>query len=218
MQRSLVDAITERLRADILSGRIRPGERLRSRQLEEQLEVSHIPIREALRRLEGEGLVQNIPQRGAVVTLISLEELPDLYVLRKFVESHAAQRALPLLPERAAEATGLLEQLAAMPEEWMSPKYAELHTRFHWLTIEQGATPTMAHVIRHLRQTTERHLAQFRGALPFAAKDHRRILAAAKGGNGEELANAIVAHLEHSERVVGDMLGRRDSKKSSGAQ
>lgn len=93
------ELVLEKLREAILSGRFQPGQRLVERELVEQLGVSRTPIREALRKLELEGLVTTVPYKGPVVTLPTVEDARELYEVRAALESQAtallASRALP---------------------------------------------------------------------------------------------------------------------------
>src|SRR5256714_15669655 len=101
---SLVDNVTERLRSALLTGDIQPGERIRVAALEKRFGVSHIPIREALRRLETEGLVITLPQRTAVAAGVDLADLDGLYDLRRMIEGEVAERAVErMTPEALAK-------------------------------------------------------------------------------------------------------------------
>jgi len=213
-QRSIAEGVTSRIRHEILSGRIRPGERIRLRTVEELLGVSHIPIREALRRLEGEGLVENIPQRGAIATPLSLTELAEVYELRKILEPIVVARAVPMRPEHLARIEQALEAMNAVPEEWLSPSFPELHRQFHWLLIEPGANKVMEQTIRQLWQTSERYVrfAMIAGSgAPIAARHHRRLLTAARRSDGDTLARELVSHLEHTEAGVRDTIRLNES-------
>ncbi|MBA2343798.1 MAG: GntR family transcriptional regulator, partial [Rubrobacter sp.] len=85
--------VFERLRRLILDGEYGPDERLIEEQLAERLGMSRTPIRQALTMLESEGLVELIPNRGAVVCSFSVDEVWDIYDLRAVLEGHAARRA-----------------------------------------------------------------------------------------------------------------------------
>src|SRR5712691_9231494 len=114
---SLVDNVTERLRSALLTGEIQPGERIRVTSLEKRFGVSHIPIREALRRLEVEGLVVTLPQRAAVAARVALDDLTGIYDLRRIIEGHVARRAVEQMTdeeiERIEHALADLEQAGA---------------------------------------------------------------------------------------------------------
>src|SRR4029077_5039821 len=83
---TMVDSITERLRKAIITGAIRPRERIRVTDLERKFDVSHIPIREALRRLQSEGFVEISPRRTTIAGGVDLSDLANIYDLRIEVE------------------------------------------------------------------------------------------------------------------------------------
>ena len=95
-----VDKAYAALRERIFSGALRAGERLKERELCRELDVSRTPVREALRRLEADGLVEIEPRRGGVVAGINAEEASEIYSLGVLLESYAAR----LAAERATEA------------------------------------------------------------------------------------------------------------------
>ncbi|PRZ41802.1 GntR family transcriptional regulator [Antricoccus suffuscus] len=81
------------IRRAIVEGRYKPGQRLIEQRIAEEFELSRTPVRESLRRLEAEGLVVSIPNRGSVVRSVSIEEISDLYGLRARLEAYAAELA-----------------------------------------------------------------------------------------------------------------------------
>ena len=97
--RSVADQVMTELRRSILSGALEPGREFSLRELAEMLQVSIIPVREALRSLENQGLVQMHPGRSAVVAPLDLDELQSIYRLRRRLEPEIAQRSCRLLPE-----------------------------------------------------------------------------------------------------------------------
>ena len=95
---SLVEAATRRLRAEILSGALGPGERLIEEQICQRFAISRAPLREAMRLLAQQGLVEHLPRRGARVTTWSPEDVRQLFEVRAVLERHAVLTALPLAP------------------------------------------------------------------------------------------------------------------------
>jgi len=202
--RSLTDAVAMRIQKEILSGRIPPGQRMRLRSLQEQFGVSHIPIREALRRLEGIGLVEILPQRGAIAARLAYDEFTDVYDLRKIIEPEIAARATAGIgPTRLEEIKKALDELNAEPEGSRSPHFNELHRRFHWLICEPGSTPVVERVMKQLWQTSDRYvhlsLTEDRTALK-AERQHRRLYEAIRKGDPEMMRRELTAHLENTEQ------------------
>lgn len=93
---SLVDMTARRLRAEILSGELEPGQRLVEDQIRRRFAISRAPLREALRTLANQGLVEQLPRRGARVTQLTPTDIAELFDLRGLLEHHAAGQAFPL--------------------------------------------------------------------------------------------------------------------------
>lgn len=93
---SLVEATTRRLRDEILSGALEPGARLIEEQICQRFSISRAPLRESLRLLVQQGLVEHLPRRGARVTVWSEEDIRQLFEIRTVLERHAITTALPL--------------------------------------------------------------------------------------------------------------------------
>ena len=91
---TMVDGITERLRQAIITGAIRPRERIRVADLERKFGVSHIPIREALRRLQSEGFVEISPRRTTIAAGVDLSDLANIYDLRRIIEVEIGRRSV----------------------------------------------------------------------------------------------------------------------------
>jgi len=100
-RRNLADIVTEQLRADIIGGTYAPGERLVEERLSQVYAVSRIPVREALKVLESEGLVTTTATRARIVTRLSTEEMGEIAPLRRLVEGMAAERAARTLTEES---------------------------------------------------------------------------------------------------------------------
>src|SRR5271157_4632195 len=108
--RQLQQWVAERLRAGILTGRLRPGEWLRQERLAQEYGVSQMPVREALKRLAAEGLVEHVPYRGVRVVEFSPEDVEDLYVCRAFIESMAARFAAESITDEEVEKLAELQR------------------------------------------------------------------------------------------------------------
>ena len=96
---SLVEATTRRLRDEILSGDLEPGARLIEEQICQRFSISRAPLRESLRLLVQQGLVEHLPRRGARVTIWSDEDIRQLFEIRAVLERHAITTALPIVAE-----------------------------------------------------------------------------------------------------------------------
>ncbi len=124
--------VAERIRAEILEGRLKPGEWLRQERLAQEHGVSQMPVREALKRLAAEGLVEHVPYRGVRVVEFSSADVQDLYACRAFIEGMAARfAARSISDEDVAELRTLAARMAECPIPEELHEYRELNRRFH---------------------------------------------------------------------------------------
>lgn len=129
---SLVELAVLRLRREILSGKTDPGERLVEEQLTRRLGISRAPLREALRLLAEQGLVEHVPRRGVRVATLSDRDVQELYAVRDVLERHAVETALPVA--RDTDLAGLRAALDEMRQATKTGdrlRIAEAHRRFH---------------------------------------------------------------------------------------
>lgn len=142
--------VSKRIRKAILDGEIKPGEWLRQQRLAEELGVSQMPVREALKELAAEGFVEHIPYRGARVIEISLNDVADLYTHRAFLESRAAgEAAKRITAEDLAKLRRIHEQIALNQSPDQIKVYRHLNRQFHELIYR---TSGRAYLIRTLDQ------------------------------------------------------------------
>jgi DNA-binding GntR family transcriptional regulator len=202
---SLVDNVTERLRSALLTGEIRPGEKIRVTALEKRFGVSHIPIREALRRLEAEGLVLTLPQRAAVAARVDLDDLAGLYDLRRIIEGQAARRAVERMTEeeveRVRQALARLE--AAASSDFDSPEFWQRHNEFHWAILEPGASTWIRRVLEQLWFAAQRYVRLFvTETVDVAMRDHRDLAVACEARDAAAVERLLLRHLDRTERTV----------------
>ena len=153
---SISEAVTDTLRSAILDGRLMPGERLPQAQIAEQLGVSRIPLRDALRRLEVEGLIVMDDRRGARVAEISLEELDEIFEMRILLEPSCAAAAVSRLSDE--DAVRLVKLLTAMDEADPQEPVAAMGARraFYQELYSMSGRPRMAETIIQLRDHVSR--------------------------------------------------------------
>lgn len=188
----------ERLRAAIITGRLRPNERLVEAELAERLEVSRTPVRECLHRLASEGLVTN-RRRGWVVHEHTPDEIRDVYDLRAALEGFAAR----LAAERATpEQTATMEQLAAVdPATYADPPRTDLvdyNQTFHDTVVIAAGSARLAETIRRSREYYFNHriAAVYTPAdVAAALAGHRAIAAAVKGHDADAAERLTRAHV-----------------------
>jgi DNA-binding GntR family transcriptional regulator len=191
--------IADRLRGDILDGTIRPGERVNVRSLARRLEVSHIPVREAVRLLEAEGLIETKPNVGAVAAGVSLTELEDVYELRRMIEPDVAAKAVTLMStEDVAALRAVLDELESREQSsaGIDGGVIDAHRRFHWQLLAPAASPLIERTLHGLWRVSERYVWLTRGAaLPTADLQHAEMVELCERRDGAALAELLNEHL-----------------------
>lgn len=201
---SIRKRIESELRHQILHGEIPPGGRINVRQLETVYGVSHIPIREAIRRLEGEGLVVNVPRRGAVAAEVSLRELDEVYDLRRIVEQSVVRRAVERVDaEGVAEIRRLFERLEIAEQSPGDESFSSVHWDFHWGLLRPGSTDEIERLVHKLWNVADRYIRLTNAMAVDAAHEHHRLLCEAfEHRDGEAAADVLGMHLH----LTGDAL------------
>jgi DNA-binding GntR family transcriptional regulator len=190
------ETIAAALRADIVSGATRPGTLLRQEDLAARFAMSRIPVRDALRLLEGEGLVTIATNRGAQVARLSRSEVAEIYHLRSLLECDCLGLAIPRMSEtdldRIKRSRRRAEIDAATPE-WSAGDWS-----FHEALYRPSGHDRQIEMIKGLRTTSDLYAVAHR-ALPNERKrwlaDHRAIVAACRGGRTADAVATLSSHL-----------------------
>ncbi|GAA0227757.1 GntR family transcriptional regulator [Cryptosporangium japonicum] len=157
---SLVDLAVARLRADILSGGIEPGERLIEEQLTRRFGISRAPLREALRLLGQQGLVDHFPRRGARVATLTDADLRELYGVRDVLERYAVEQSFPIDDPRRLVALGAqLEAMRAADRVGDRFAMAEAHRNFHVALVGLANNRQLAWVHESVLVKTQLYMA-----------------------------------------------------------
>jgi DNA-binding GntR family transcriptional regulator len=206
--RTVAGLVAERLRAEIVAGKLLAGSKLRQVEIARRFGVSTTPVREALAALQREGLVRLHPQRGAVVFLPSVEDLREHYEIRAALEAVAAARTAERFEESwASPLEALLEEMRTGPP---AARYIELNQRFHTELYAYSQRPRLVEMIAGLRDASSAYLHIYRAAADFPVKrldiEHRRILAACVARDGERAAAATREHLQNTVEHVASRL------------
>jgi DNA-binding GntR family transcriptional regulator len=195
---SLVELAVDRLRRDILSGRTDPGERLVEEQLTRRLGISRAPLREAMRLLAQQGLVEHIPRRGARVATLSDADVRELYEVRDVLERHAVA-SLPERPELTA-LRAALEVMRTATETGDRLELANAHRRFHVEVVRLGGNNQLAGLYESILVRIQLYMAvnMRREAEAARASDgvlrHERLFAAVERGDAESIVTELSAH------------------------
>lgn len=209
---SAVDRAYRLIRDSILRGSYAPGMPLRAQEVAERSGVSAIPVREALRRLEAERLVESVANKGARVAEMSFPDLADAYRLRVLLEVEAVRLALPNLTDRDLErARQLKEDMTRLLEEGPGEKGHEAHRRLHFLIYEKAGSTWLLHVISAIWDHTERYrrLVLRWGAEGWdLGRQHEEMLDALSDGDLDRAVEAVRQHFERPMRSIEEQLKR----------
>ena len=199
------DWVFQVIRTAIVRGEL-PGDMpLRQDEISTALSVSHIPVREAFRQLEAQGLVRIYPNRGAVVTKLSCKELSDVMDTRILLEVGARRLALPHITEEdLARARELLELFS---KEKDPIKGAELNLKLHFSLYDPCDNQTLLSLIDQMHANVDRYITPFFGKEEVSAElytvdEHSQIISACESKD-TELATAILrTHLQRTKNLL----------------
>ena len=210
---SLTEAAATRIRSAILAGELQPGEPVRVSDLQNQMGISHIPIREAIRQLEAEGLILAPPRRTRVVAGVGLDDLTAIYEVRRMIELPtvrlARKRATNENVLAVRDAFAAFERLAEEPQ---STEYWQRHTAFHWSLLEAGSNSWTRRSLDPLWTGAERYVRLF--VSQYASPErtmrlHRQLLDAYESGDSETIVEALDDHFTQTEEVVREGFERQ---------
>lgn len=197
---SLVDQIWKRLRMAIIYGEIPPGTRLVELQIAEEMGTSQSPVREALQRLEQEGLVERRARSATIVTEIPEESIHDLITMRSLVERLAAQRVAPRITEaQLDQLRNLVERMHASAQQRDRRALEHLNLEFHFRLCQWSGNPLLlrlwlpisAQMQRLIAQRPTDHVTDLHGYV----RSHMPIVEALAAHDSERAAQVIEKHI-----------------------
>lgn len=215
----LAQRVVDRLRAEIFEGRLKPGEWLRQERLAHEHGVSHMPVREALRQLAAEGLVEHIPYRGVRVVSFSVADVEDLYACRAFIEGMAAHYAAGRITDaQLDELERMHVRMVACETPRELPEYRELNRRFHKLIFEVSGR---SYLVRTLAQLWAAFPTMLWSNIPKIAAtsapgrdepdavEHAEIVAALRARDAARAELAVRSHISAAgDALLGAMRGQ----------
>ncbi|GGY10844.1 GntR family transcriptional regulator [Paludibacterium paludis] len=198
-RQTLTSAVTESLRQRILSGEFADGQQLRQEALSNEYGVSRVPVREALRQLEAEGLIQIIDHKGALVSKLSLDDILELLEIRAMLEGSVLKASIPCQTQadlRLAEDT-LAEFEKALQANDVR-QWGELNSRFHLALYRSARRPNTLALIEQLHNKTDRYTRMqilFTRTMHLAHQEHTQLLELCKAGKADEAEAFIRFHI-----------------------
>lgn len=202
----LRDVVFNTLRQAILKGELAPGERLMEIQLAERLGVSRTPIREAIRKLELEGLVLMIPRKGAEVAKISEKSLRDVLEVRRSLEELAIELACQrMTPEAVEELERKQEEFKEAVEQGNPMEIAETDEAYHDVIYKGTCNDRLVQMINNLREQMYRYRLEYikdEDKRQILLLEHDNILRAVRQRKVQEAKEAMREHIDNQEITV----------------
>lgn len=217
--RSLRQAVQETILNLILSGEIQSGERLNEFELAAQLKVSRGPVREALRALEGTGLLYSTKNRGVFVREISPEEAEDLYNVRACLESFACRLlASKISPEQVRELEQIVEDMEPAYRRQNVNDFYPRNVHFHNRIVEMANSPKLMSLYRNV--INEVHLISRRGLARDGGRltknpEHRAIVAALKKHDAAKAEKLMSKHITENGHRFTKPIAKLEAKSAS---
>jgi DNA-binding GntR family transcriptional regulator len=212
---SLVDRIHEALCAAILSGGLDPGTRLREIPLAKHFGVSTTPLREALRRLDFEGLIDLHPRRGAVVVDLAPATVAQLYEIRAILETGAVRRAAQAKDEDRdlAPVRALMTEASHVLHEPSQVEFNQIDVRLHRALNEVSGNPELAglaeRIHRRIQAVRVRCAVHLPGRPALSHAQHQAVIDAVRDGDPDRAEAALREHIESVKESVLEVLSRR---------
>jgi DNA-binding GntR family transcriptional regulator len=203
-------AVRDELRKAIFAGELVPGAQLRQDELAERFGTSRIPVREALRQLEAEGLVTILPNRGAAVSSLSLDEVLELLEIRIALECRALRLAIPSMVDIDLDAA--MEILRSYDAEPDPQRWGEMNWAFHEaLYAPCGRIKLLAMIAAnygHVGRFTRAWISRTAGK-EHPQKDHYALLDCCREGNVEAATHRLEDHISQTQKSLVAVARRR---------
>ncbi len=215
-RRSLHDEVADRLRVMIMEGELAPGEKITERLLCERFGISRTPLREALKVLASEGLLDLTPNQGATVARITLEDVEEVFAVMGALEALSGKLACTrITDEQVAAIKALHYQMIVHYQRGELPEYFRLNQEIHKKILAAAGNPTLANtyhgLARRIRQA--RYLANMsKDRWAQAVAEHESMLKALDQRDGGALARILEAHLRNKCETVRLALAERGAQ------
>lgn len=202
----LRDVVFNFLREAILSGELMPGERLMENQLADKIGVSRTPIREAIRKLELEGLVEMVPRKGAQVASMTKKGIKDVLEVRSALEELAVRLACERIKDdQLVELKAVNKEFAIAVEKRDIQTMIDKDVQFHDIIIKVADNNKLTQIISNLREQIHRYRIVYlndKVYLQTIKDEHNEIISAIEKKDAEAAGTIIIKHILNQEKAV----------------
>jgi DNA-binding GntR family transcriptional regulator len=203
---TLRESILETIRDAIISGTLKPGEKVAEPELAERFGISRTPIREAFRQLESEGYLTVVPRKGAVVVAFTQRDVEEFFAIKSILEGYAARKACEKLTTREIEKLQTInDKLAILARDGDVRHFFKVHNSFHDLFIRAADNEKLTELIANLVGRFQRlRIASLSlpGRMDFSVREHQKIIDAFRNRDGEFAENLVRKNAEYGGKVL----------------
>ncbi|MFT5790656.1 MAG: DNA-binding GntR family transcriptional regulator [Shewanella sp.] len=215
VHKTRTQVVVEVLREKILSGEIAAGMPLRQSALADEMNVSRIPVREALLQLEAEGLVKFEAHKGATATILSAVQVTELFDLRALIETDLLAKAIPNMTEDdLTEAEGILDSLdVAFQDKDQIERWSGLNSQFHTCLYRAADKPHTIEVVNGLNTNCDRYVRLqlfLASGIPKAQQDHRELLDYCRKGDVDNAIALLRSHILHAAAAIRVLVAQQE--------
>lgn len=213
-RQSLTSAVADKLRDRIIHGEIPEGAQLRQDAIAAQYQVSRIPVREALRQLDAEGLIAIVPNRGAIVPALSPEDIEELFNIRALLEPEVLKLSIPhLTAEDLDKADAILQKFVEelRREEHVS-EWGRLNWQFHSTLYSRAIQPRFMAIIRNVNNSGERYTRlqlYLTHGIKRANDEHHQMLELCRKRDVSAACKLLREHILHAGQSLKEVLQQR---------
>lgn len=203
---TLRERILETIRDAIMSGALKPGEKVAEPELAARFGISRTPIREAFRQLESEGYLSVVPRKGALVVSFSAKDVEEFYAIKSILEGYAARKACSLLSTREInKLEGINEKLREIAAEGDVRHFFKVHNSFHDLFIKGAGNEKLHDMIAALLKKFQRlRLASLSkpGRMQLSVEEHEKIIEAFRNRDAILAEMLVQKNAEYGGKVL----------------
>jgi DNA-binding GntR family transcriptional regulator len=213
-RQSLTSAVADKLRDQIIRGEIPEGAQLRQDAIATQYQVSRIPVREALRQLDAEGLIAIVPNRGAIVPALSPDDVEELFSIRALLEPEVLKLSIPHMTEQDfTEAAAILRKyVSELRRADHVSAWGRLNWQFHSTLYSRAVLPRFMAVIRNVNNSGERYTRlqlYLTHGIKRANEEHHKILELCRNRDVPAACTLLRDHILHAGQSLKEVLQQR---------
>jgi DNA-binding GntR family transcriptional regulator len=215
-RRTIAAEAAEILRRRILSGDLKAGQPIRQEQIAQELGVSRIPLREALKQLEAEGFVTIEPHKGAVVSTLSLAEVKELFELRIRLESWLLADAIPRMREADfAHLDAIIDESRTMDNQGDNiSHWGDINWRLHEAMYRPAGKPVSVKLLKRIHDNLDRYLRlqmTLTQDWDRAHRDHRELIELSRAGDVKAAVTVLERHIRDTARALEQALAPKSA-------